>query len=77
MEPLKPDVKKSVLENRPQADAGDIEEYQRLLSLRFTVNPEAQGAPEAQERSASIEKRLRELQKKLFPESSPARTQSA
>jgi hypothetical protein len=77
MEPLKPEVKKSVLENKPQADAADIEEYQRLLSLRFTVNPEAQGAPEARERSADIEKRLRELHQKLFPESSSARAHSA
>jgi hypothetical protein len=76
MEPLKPDVKKSVLENSPQAGAADLEEYERLLSLRFTVNPEAQGAPEARERRASIEKRIRELHQKLFPKSSRPPTQS-
>lgn len=40
MEPLRPEFKKSVLANNVEAQPGDLEEYERLLSLRFTEDPD-------------------------------------
>ncbi len=44
MQPLKPDQKRAILENSPQAQPGDIREYERLLSLRFTEDPDQRPA---------------------------------
>ena len=68
MEPLKPEVKKAILESNPQAEPSDIEEYERLLSARFTVDPHAHpsAAPE-RANAESIESRLKKLHEKLFP----------
>ena len=68
MEPMKPEVKKAILESNPQAQPSDIEEYERLLSARFTVDPDA--APSAAPQAASVdslESRLERLHAKLFP----------
>jgi hypothetical protein len=72
VEPLKPQVKQSIQELRPDAAPEDIEEYERLLSERFLIDPDAQ-AP-APERTAvrvaptsdAREQRLAELHEKLF-----------
>lgn len=40
MEPLKPVTKENILALRPEADPADIEEYERLLAERFTVDPD-------------------------------------
>jgi hypothetical protein len=71
MEPLKPELKKSILANNPQADPKDVEEYERLLSLRFSEDPDEQfGASPVAERSQSLraerEARIQELHRKLF-----------
>ena len=72
MEPLKPSEKKAVLENRPNAQPGDLEEYERLLSRRFTADPDfgPAAAPArfaaAQVRPANSEQRIAELYQKLF-----------
>ena len=71
MEPLKPELKKSILANNPQADPKDIQEYERLLSLRFSEDPDEELAnwPVAeQSRTASEEReaRIQELHQKLF-----------
>ena len=49
MQPLKPEHKRSILENNPEAQAGDIEEYERLISMRFAEDPDSPsfGAPES------------------------------
>jgi hypothetical protein len=69
MEPLKPEVKKFLLEVAPQADPTDVEEYERLLADRFTVDPDRAKAPEAMSADEDREVRLAELHKKLFSKS--------
>ena len=77
MEPLKPDVKKQLLLNAPQASPQDVGEYERLLSERFTVdpslpaartttNPNFMAAPNALSPPQEREARLRVLHQKLF-----------
>lgn len=77
MEPLKPEQKRSVLENNPQAQPSDLEEYERLLSLRFTEDPDRQPAASTEEGAdgdhAQREARIKELYQKLFaPAVTPA-----
>lgn len=67
MEPLKPTTKESILRDSPQAAPEDIEEYERLLAERFTVDPDVPMAPEDVAAHDERESRLLELQKKLFP----------
>ena len=77
MEPMKPETKSALLAARPEAQPADLEEYQRLLSLRYTRDPstEPAGAPPAAEarlvsresEGATVrEARLAELHRKLF-----------
>jgi hypothetical protein len=71
MEPLKPELKKSILANHPQADPRDIEEYERLLSLRFSEDPDEElGTSPVAEQSRTVseqrEARIQELHQKLF-----------
>jgi hypothetical protein len=72
MQPMKPEQKRSVLENSPQAQPSDLEEYERLLSLRFTEDPDQQlpaASPgEHGETGAHLERenRIKELHRKLF-----------
>lgn len=69
MEPLKPEVRESVLALRPEADPADLEEYERLLAERFAVDPDQAPAaqPEAlMEETDGVGSRLRELYEKLF-----------
>jgi len=72
MEPMKPQEKERVLAENPQAEPGDLEEYERLLSLRFASDPDVPAAPEAVADAHSIEERLAELHRKLFQVSVPA-----
>ena len=71
MEPLKPEEKDLILENNPQASPEEVEEYEQLLSLRFTEDPDF-GAAAAPQSEANVESRLRELYQKLI-EPLPAR----
>jgi len=67
MEPLKPETKKLILDTNPNAAPEDIEEYERLLAERFTVDPDLPKSPEHAILHEAREARLAELHKKLFP----------
>ena len=66
MEPLKPETKRQILQNRPEAAPADIEEYERLLAERFTEDLDLPRSPAVAQAVAKREKRLEELYKKLF-----------
>ena len=66
MEPLKPETKKRILKERPQASSEDIEEYERLLAERFTEDPNLPKSPTHAQSAMKREKRLEQLYKKLF-----------
>jgi len=66
MEPLTPEVRKQILDQHPQASPEDIEEYERLLSQRFTVDPDLPMAPAESVKRDDDERRLKELYNKLF-----------
>ena len=66
MEPIKPEVRKWILEEHPLASPEDIDEYERLLSQRFTVDPDLPMAPDDSSKHDDDEKRLAELYDKLF-----------
>jgi len=71
MQPMKPEQKRSILENSPQAQPSDLEEYERLLSLRFTEDPDQQPAASPEEQSEADvqlkrEDRIKQLYRKLF-----------
>ncbi len=66
MEPLKPEEKEAILKKNPLADPADIEEYERLLSERFTVDPNRRRTRSAASATAAKADRLTELHKKLF-----------
>ena len=66
MEAMKPEAKRAILENRPQASSAEIDEYEKLLAERFSEDP---GLPESQavaQNAVYREKRLRELREKLY-----------
>lgn len=67
MEPMKPDLKARILEENPQAQPGDVEEYELLLSRRFTIDPDLPTVPGEESEAERIESRLAELHQKLFP----------
>lgn len=66
MEPMKPDLKKNVLAANPQAAPEEIEEYERLLSLRYAQDPDSAAEPPSAASPETIEARLAQLYKKLF-----------
>jgi hypothetical protein len=66
MEPLKPETKRRILQDRPQASPADIEEYERLLAERFTEDPDLPKSPTTARAAANRERRLEELYQKLF-----------
>lgn len=66
MEPLKPALRQQILQNRPQACAADIEEYERLLAERFAQDPDLPQSPTMVQAVANREKRLEQLYQKLF-----------
>jgi hypothetical protein len=72
MEPLKPEQKKSILANNPEAQPEDLEEYERLLAQRFTEDPDEESAAspvasgQPQSASQKREARIKELYQKLF-----------
>jgi hypothetical protein len=68
MEPLKPEDKARILRENPQADPGDIEEYELLLSRRFTVDPDLPAKPGDASAAEAIQSRLAYLHRKLFPQ---------
>ncbi len=65
MEPLKPEVKEELLRDNPLASPADVEEYERLLAERFTVDPDRH--PSAQPAAAADrEARLAELYRRIY-----------
>lgn len=68
MEPMKPEEKARILSESPQAEPGDLEEYERLLSQRFATDPDIPAAPETAETAVSVEARLAQLHARLFPQ---------
>ena len=66
MEPLKPETKQKILQNRPQASPADIEEYERLLAERFTEDPDLPKSPTRIKAAGKRQERLEQLYKKLF-----------
>jgi hypothetical protein len=65
MEPLKPDTVRNLI-NRPQVAPADVEEYERLLSERFTMDPSIQASPQQQAVIQAREARIQQLYHKLF-----------
>ena len=66
MEPLKPETKERLLQGNPQADPDEMEEYERLLSERFAVDPDMPKAPEESDAEDDRERRLQELFQKFY-----------
>jgi hypothetical protein len=66
VEPLKPETIRQLLIDRPHVAPEEIEEYQRLLSERFTVDPSQAHLPHIAARHDAREGRLKELYQKLF-----------
>jgi len=66
MEPLKPETKLRILKDRPQACPADIEEYERLLSERFTEDPDLSKSPTKASAAGKRDMRLKQQYKKLF-----------
>jgi hypothetical protein len=66
MEPLKPETKARIMQERPQASPEDIEEYERLLAERFTEDPDLPKSPTVAQADVKRQKRLEQLYKKLF-----------
>jgi hypothetical protein len=65
MEPLKPQTKAQILEERPQVSPAEIEEYERLLTERFASDPDVVSRV-AEDIANAREMRLRQLYEKLF-----------
>jgi len=70
MEPLRPQVKRAVLDANPQAQPEDIEDYERLLAERFARDPDVPSQPSDASLQDTREARLRQLHNKLFPAAS-------
>jgi hypothetical protein len=66
MEPMKPETKSRILEERPETRPEDIEEYERLLAERFTEDPDLPKSPAVAKAAARRETRLEQLYKELF-----------
>ncbi|HUE21844.1 MAG TPA: hypothetical protein VMQ86_09190 [Bryobacteraceae bacterium] len=68
MEPMRQETKTAILNANPQAEP-EIDEYERLLAERFTIDPDAP-ATQPLEATARVhqsrEQRLQELHRKLF-----------
>ncbi len=75
MEPMKPTAKKRILQAAPNAAPEDITEYERLLSERFTVDPDLARDPASIHLMEQKRKRLKELRGKLFPSKREAQTE--
>jgi hypothetical protein len=70
MEPLKPDVVQRVLDAAANVAAPvspqDIEEYERLLSERFTRDPDLPMAPQQANAVDQAEARIEQLHQAIF-----------
>jgi hypothetical protein len=70
MEPLKPETVQGIIDLAQPAAApaiqDDIEEYERLLSERFTRDPDLPMSPQEAEDVDGAEDRIAQLHQKLF-----------
>lgn len=70
MEPLKPETVENILDMARPAPApairDDIEEYERLLSERFTRDPDVPMSPQQADEVDRAEQRITQLAQKLF-----------
>lgn len=66
MEPLSAAQRRNILQNRPGAEPGDIEEYERLLAARFLSDPDRPRSPGEDREAAENERRLQQLFERLF-----------
>ena len=65
MEPQKPKEKLEMMQRGESADASEVEEYEKLLSQRFTTDPDAPVPESAQQGAQDDRSRLRELYRKF------------
>ena len=75
MQPLKPEEKRAIMNDHPQAAPEDLNRYEQLLSMRFTQDPDrpqagpstrlTRGVQEGQP-NPSIEEELQELHDRIF-----------
>jgi hypothetical protein len=84
MQPLKPEEREKIRKEHPQAAPGDLEQYERLLSQRFTVDPDSpQPAPAKDEVSSAtvssddIEEELEKLHRRIFKRTETANSRTA
>ena len=64
MEPLKPAAKNAILQAAPTATPADLEEYERLLSKRYTKDPSTKNALAAAPDPDEV--RLQQLMKNIY-----------
>lgn len=83
MQPLKPEERDRIRREHPQAAPEDVERYEKLLSERFTVDPDRpQPAPERRggrivRSLEDIEQELRQLYTRIFEHRSGAPSRSS
>jgi hypothetical protein len=65
MEPMKPKEKLEIMQRGESTDASEVEEYEKLLSQRFTTDPDAPVPESAQQGVQDDRSRLRELYRKF------------
>jgi hypothetical protein len=68
MQPLKPEERNRILRDVPEARPEEIDEYERLLSEIFMVDPSMPRSADAVDKNQENERRLSELFRKLFPQ---------
>jgi hypothetical protein len=65
MEPQKPKEKLEMMQRGESTDASEVEEYEKLLSQRFTRDPDAPVPESPQQGDQDDRSRLRELYRKF------------
>lgn len=66
MQPLTPREREQILLSHPEASPQDIDEYERLLSVRFMTDTSVPRAPGQEQQERTRELRLQELYNRLF-----------
>lgn len=55
MQPLSPEERERILRNHPEASPQDVDEYEQLLSSRFTTDPSMSRGPAADQHDKAHE----------------------
>jgi hypothetical protein len=66
MQPLSPEERERILRSHPEASPQDVDEYEQLLSSRFTTDPSMPRGPGVDQQERAREERLRDLYNQLF-----------